>query len=52
MMASSGGGRVLQATLCFRAPDKDHDEPAKLVFRGTRPVQIDVPFVLKDVPLK
>ncbi len=31
---------------------KGQPEPARLVLQGRRPVTIDVPFVLKDVPLR
>jgi hypothetical protein len=31
---------------------KDRSAPAKLVFSGSRPVTVDIPFTLKDVPLK
>lgn len=31
---------------------KDQDAPAKLVFSGSRNVTVDVPFTLKDVPIK
>ena len=31
---------------------KGQPEPAKLVLQGRRPVSIDVPFTLKDVPLR
>ena len=27
-------------------------EPARLVLQGRRPVTIDVPFILRDVPLR
>ena len=30
---------------------KDAGEPAKLVFTGSRPTTVDVPFTLRDVPL-
>jgi hypothetical protein len=33
-------------------PAKGQPEPAKLVLQGRRPVSINVPFTLKDVPLK
>src|SRR5262249_4343918 len=32
-------------------PGKGQDGPVRFVFSGRRPVVIDVPFVLKDVPL-
>jgi hypothetical protein len=44
--------RSYAATVIFRANDNAHGEPAKLVFRGSRPMQVEVPFVLNDVPLK
>jgi hypothetical protein len=44
--------RWYAASVIFRPGDKKHGEPVKLAFRGTRPMQVEVPFVLKDVPLK
>jgi hypothetical protein len=45
-----GNGRTMTATLTFR-PEKDQGEAAKLVFKGTRFASVEVPFVLRDVPL-
>jgi hypothetical protein len=46
-----GNGRTAVATMTFR-PAKDAGDAAKLVFRGTRFADVDVPFLLKDVPVK
>jgi hypothetical protein len=43
-------GRIMVATFTFHADKDQHAD--KLVFRGSRPALVDVPFVLKDVPLK
>ena len=48
----NGRGMTSVATLTFRPADKEQGEPAKLTFKGTRLVTVDVPFALKDVPLK
>ena len=32
-------------------PAEGAGEPAKLVFTGSRPAMVEVPFTLKDVPL-
>jgi hypothetical protein len=45
-----GNGRAATATATFR-PLKDQ-EVAKLVFKGTRIAAVDVPFSLRDVPVK
>ncbi len=42
-------GRTTVATLTFR-PEKDQ-QAGKLTFKGTRLVNVDVPFALKDVPV-
>jgi hypothetical protein len=39
-----------EATLLFK-PQPGQGEPAKLVYTTTRPVIIEIPFTLKDVPL-
>jgi hypothetical protein len=43
-------GRTTVATLTYH-PEKDQ-EATKLAFKGTRLTDVDVPFVLKDVPAK
>jgi hypothetical protein len=45
------GGFVQDITMEFKL-EKDAPAPAKLVFTGTRLATLDVPFKLKDVPLK
>ncbi len=45
------GGFVQDITMEFKL-EKDAPAPAKLIFSGTRLVTLDVPFTLKDVPLK
>lgn len=42
--------RSVSTTLVFK-PQKDQ-EASKLAFRGSRAATVDVPFLLKDVPLK
>ena len=44
--------RTMSATMTFKPADKDQGDAAKLVFKGTRLATVDVPFVLKDVPVK
>jgi hypothetical protein len=51
-LSARPNGRAMSATLTFRPADQDQGEPAKLAFKGTRPMQVEVPFVLNDVPLK
>jgi hypothetical protein len=43
--------RSAQVYTLHYQPRKDQGEPARFVFSGRRTVVIDVPFVLKDVPL-
>jgi hypothetical protein len=43
--------RVAQVYTLHYQPRKDQGEPARFVFSGRRTVLIEVPFVLKDVPL-
>ena len=43
-------GSTLRVSVTFHPPAKGQ-EPARLVFTATRPATIDVPFVVKDVPL-
>jgi hypothetical protein len=43
--------RTAVATLVFR-PAKEQAEAEKLVFMGTRLAAVEVPFLLKDVPVK
>src|SRR5205823_4653851 len=43
--------RSAQVYTLHYQPRKDQGEPAQFVFSGRRTVLIDVPFVLKDVPL-
>ena len=45
-----GNARSVSTTMTFK-PQKEQ-EAAKFVFRGTRNAAVDVPFLLKDVPLK
>ena len=47
---TSQGGRTVSATLIFRP--KKEQEAAKIAFKGTRLATVDVPFLLKDVPVK
>jgi hypothetical protein len=49
--AAAGGPPVMEYELTFQ-PQKDQGDPAKLVFTGSRMVTIEIPFTLKDVPLK
>lgn len=49
-MQFMNNGRSNSAIMTYR-PKKDQ-EAAKLVFQGTRPAVVDVPFVLKDVTVK
>ena len=44
-------GFVYNLTVVFRTSARDFTEPAKLVFTGTRPTTVEVPFVLRNVPL-
>jgi hypothetical protein len=43
-------GVTVRATATFRPAEKGQ-EPARLVFTAARPSTIDVPFLVKDVPL-
>jgi hypothetical protein len=43
-------GATFRITATFRPAAKEQ-EPARLVFTATRPATIDIPFVVKDVPL-
>ena len=43
-------GSVYQVTATFK-PTEAGQEPARLVFTGTRPETVEIPFALKDVPL-
>jgi hypothetical protein len=42
---------VYQFTVTFK-PTEAAQEPARIVFTGARPASVDVPFVVKDVPLQ
>jgi len=44
-------GWTYNITVAFRTTAEGMGEPAKLVFTGSRPTLIEVPFTLKDVPL-
>ncbi|MFO0811429.1 MAG: hypothetical protein U0746_22595 [Gemmataceae bacterium] len=48
-MSVNGQGGNYQITVTFRLGDT---EPARLVFTGTRPGTVQVPFAFKDVPLQ
>jgi hypothetical protein len=43
--------RTISVKLTFKA-DNEQGEPAKLVFKGTRLASAEIPFVLKDIPVK
>jgi hypothetical protein len=43
-------GSTMRITVTFR-PTEPGQEPARLVFTATRPATIDIPFIVKDVPL-
>lgn len=43
--------RVIQAVVKFAPKEKGQGEPTKLVFKGTRPAEVEVPFTLKDIVL-
>lgn len=45
------GGRLTREITLFFQPVKDEPAPARLVFYGTRTVDVAVPFTLKDVAL-
>jgi hypothetical protein len=49
--AAAGGPIRVTYELTF-APKKDQAAPAKLIFSGSKTVTVEVPFTLKDVPLK
>ena len=42
---------VHQFTTTFK-PAEPGQEPSRLVFTGTRPATIEIPFVVKDIPLQ
>ena len=44
-------GWTYAITVAFRTTAEGAGEPARLVFTGSRPTMIEVPFTLKDVPL-
>jgi hypothetical protein len=48
----SGGKRTAVTTIRFSPKDKETGEPTKLVFKGSRPVEVDVPFKLNDIVLE
>jgi hypothetical protein len=48
--AVPGGLPVMEYQIVYR-PEKDQGPPAKLLWIGRRSVTVEVPFVLKDVPL-
>ncbi len=48
-----GGGQsftMIYTLIC--QPGKDQGEPAKVVYLGRKQVAVDIPFLLKDVPLR
>jgi hypothetical protein len=49
-MRGTAQGVVVEYTLTCQ-PQKESGQPAKLIFSGRRNVTIEIPFVLKDVPL-
>ena len=44
-------GWTYNITVAFRTTAEGMGEPAKLMFTGSRPAMVEVPFTLKDVPL-
>ena len=44
--------RTMSVTMTFKPAHKDQGEAVKLIFKGTRLAAVDVPFVLKNVPIK
>jgi hypothetical protein len=43
-------GATLRVSATFHPPEKGQ-EPARLTYTAARPTTIDVPFLVKDVPL-
>jgi outer membrane biosynthesis protein TonB len=50
--AAAAGGPVRVTYELTFAPKKDQAAPSKLVFSGSKTVTVEVPFTLRDVPLK
>jgi hypothetical protein len=46
----AGGQMSYEYTMTYRLAKGQ--QPAKLIFSGHRTVSLDIPFTLKDVPLK
>jgi hypothetical protein len=52
VIQGGGGANAFIITYTFICePGKDQGDPAKVVYLGRKRVTVDVPFVLKDVPL-
>jgi hypothetical protein len=51
-MVQGAGGNVFVAIYTLLCePGKDQGDPAKIVYLGRKRVTVEVPFLLKDIPL-